>query len=734
VPAGAPNVVFIVLDDVGFAQLGCYGSDLATPNFDRLAANGLRYTNFHTTALCSPTRSCLLTGRNHHANGMGTVTGMTAGFPGYNGRIPRSSGFLSEMVGEQGYATFAVGKWHLTPAEDAHDAGRRGRWPLDRGFERYYGFLGGATHQFLPDLTYDNHSIPPPRTPEQGYHLTEDLADKAIEFIDGLKQTQQDRPFFLYFCTGAGHTPHHAPREWIDAYRGKFDQGWERWREQTFARQQAMGIVPPGTELSARPPWVQDWEQLSADERRLFARFMECFAGFMSHTDHQVGRLLDFLEARGELENTLIFVVSDNGASSEGDALGVARVAGRAGRDDAAILAENLAMIDELGGPKAFNNYPWGWAWAGNTPLRRWKRETHQGGTTDPMIVHWPKGIEARGEIRRQYTHAIDLTPTVLDLLGLEPPPTLNGVTQTPLHGVSFAASFADAGAPERHETQYFEMLGCRALYHAGWKAVTYHAMDGTAYDRSSDPAAPFAEDRWELYHVDEDFSECHDLAATHPERLRALVERWYVEAGKYNVLPLDNRRVMRDLPSRPTDALTRFTYYPRGAPIPEFFAVDVRDRSHTITAEVVIPPGGAEGVLVAQATGERGYSFYVQDGRLHYVYNLAGEARSEIHSNEAIPEGEVTLAFTFTRTGPHEGTGALSINGLPSGAGAAVRMWDVRGGPLFCGFEAGRRGVSGRYKLPFRFSGTLKRLTVDVSGEVRRNAAAEVREALAKQ
>jgi arylsulfatase len=428
-PAGAPNVVLVVLDDVGFAQLGCFGSDIDTPVLDRLAAGGLRYTNFHTTALCSPTRACLLTGRNHHANGMGRVIELATGFPGYNALLPRENGLLGEMLAPHGYARWAVGKWHLTPEDESHLAATRERWPLGRGFERFYGFFAGETHQFVPALVQDNHQALPPRTPEQGYHLTADLIDRAIEYVADLRAIDADKPFFLYLCPGACHSPHQSPAPWIERYRGRFDAGWDAWRDATLARQRAAGVVPPGTRLSPRPDWVPAWDALPPAERRLYARYMEAFAGFLSHADHQLGRLVAFLEETADLERTLLVVVSDNGASSEGGPTGSvndARPWNLAPRP----LEEALARIDEIGGPRCHNNYPWGWTVAGNTPFKRWKREVHEGGVADPLIVHWPAGIRARGEVRRQYVHAIDVLPTMLEAIGVDPPAAIGGVAQ----------------------------------------------------------------------------------------------------------------------------------------------------------------------------------------------------------------------------------------------------------------------------------------------------------------
>lgn len=460
-PDGAPNVVVVLLDDVGYAQFGCYGSDIATPTFDRLAANGLRYSNFHTTALCSPTRAALLTGRNHHTNGMGRIVETATGFPGYDATVPKDSGFLSEILLRNGYATFAVGKWHLAPTGEMAMGGPKDKWPLGRGFERFYGFLGGETDQFHPDLVYDNHQVDPPRGPGEGYHLTEDLVDHATLFIKDLRAVAPGKPFFLWFTPGACHAPHHAPSEFIDRYRGQFDLGWDAWRDQVFARQVASALLPPRTALSDRPSWVPAWDSLSSDEKRLYARMMEVYAGFLTHTDAQVGRLLDFVDELGELDDTVVLVMSDNGASAEGGPRGSFNELFFFNFEPES-LEENLARIDQLGGPEAYNHYPWGWAWAGNTPLKRWKRETHEGGVCDPLIAHWPRKLGRPGETRRQYVHAIDVMPTLLELIGIDPPPEINGFRQRPVEGVSFTHTLWDGDVPSRHTTQYYEMLGSR--------------------------------------------------------------------------------------------------------------------------------------------------------------------------------------------------------------------------------------------------------------------------------
>src|SRR4051794_32616204 len=473
-PEGAPNVVIILLDDTGFAQLGCFGSDIETPNIDRLAAGGLRYQRFHVTALCSPTRASILTGRNHHAVGMGFLTDIPTGFPGYSCRLPKSAAALPRVLRDAGYNTMAIGKWHLAPRWDQTASGPFDRWPLGIGFERYYGFPAGDTNQYAPNLIADNHYIEPPRSPAEGYHLTEDLADQAIAMISDQQQTTPHLPFFVYFATGAMHAPHHAPPEWSERYRGRFDDGWDAWRERVFARQLELGIVPEGTTLTERPHGVAAWDDVDEEHRRLYARQMEVFAGFLAHTDHQIGRVVDFLEAQGILDNTLIMLCSDNGTSAEGGINGSFNEhAWALGAEDDVDVS--LARMDELGGHRAYGHYSWGWAWAGNTPLKLWKRYTWLGGGRTPLIVHWPNGITERGAVRSQFCHAVDLSATVLDAAGIAWPTAVDGIGQQPVHGASLVPTFTDADAASPRDTQYFEMLGSRAMVHGSWKAVTDH-------------------------------------------------------------------------------------------------------------------------------------------------------------------------------------------------------------------------------------------------------------------
>jgi arylsulfatase len=746
-----PNVLFIILDDTGFGQLGCYGSPIETPNLDSLAANGLLYNNMHTTALCSPTRSCVLTGRNHHSNGMACITEASTGYPGSNGYIPFQNGFLSEMLHQHGYNTYAVGKWHLTPADQISGAGPYDRWPLGRGFERYYGFLGGETHQYYPDLVYDNHDVDPPRTPEEGYHVTEDLVDKAISFIADAKQVAPSKPFFLYFCTGAMHAPHHVPKEWADRYKGKFDDGWEAYREKTFARQKELGVVPKDAELSRHDPDVKPWEECSAEEKKLYARMMEVYAGFLTHTDHHIGRLLSFLKSIDEFDNTLVMVLSDNGASAEGGPNGSVNE-NLFFNNVPESLEENLKSLDELGGPKCYNHYAWGWTWAGNTPFRRWKRETYRGGISDPFIVHWPEGTKARGEIRSQYVHAIDMVPTALEALGIEAPTVIKGVTQSPIEGLSFAQTFGDAKAVSKRHTQYFEMMGHRSLYHNGWRAVCpwpgpsfTEAGQGFGTPISAEKLTELDARHWELYHVEKDFAENHNVADQNRARLIEMIATWYVEAGKYNVLPVDGRGTQRFAEQRPQIAggRKRYTYYSGTQPVPANAAVSVLNRSHSITADVEIAKG-SEGVLMSHGGNDGGYSLYVKGGKLHYVYNYVARTIHHVESAEAIPQGRQRLRFEFEVTGNPDvskGKGApgraqLYFDGrLVGQTEIPVTIPQALGltGGVTVGADPGAP-VAPDYEPPFAFTGKIHAVDVDVSGDVIKDTEAEMRRIMARQ
>jgi arylsulfatase len=754
-PEGAPNVIFFVLDDVGYGQLSPFGGLVETPVLDGLAKNGLRYTNMHTTALCSPSRGCILTGRNHHSLGLAAITELSTGYPGYNGIMPFDKGMLSEMLLQKGYNTFLVGKWHLSPPEHQTPAGPYDRWPLGRGFERFYGFLGGDTNQWYPELIYDNHSVEQPSQPEDGYHLSVDLADKAIQFIQDAHVNAPDKPFFLEYSTGAGHAPHHCPKEWADKYKGKFDRGWDEYRKIVHKRQIDMGIIPQGTELSPHDPDVPVWDKLSADEKRLYTRMMEVYAGFVSFTDHHFGRVVRFLEEIGELENTMIIVISDNGASAEGGPVGSLNEMCFF-NNVAELFEDNLKMIDKLGGIELFNHYAWGWTNSGNTPFRRWKRETYRGGSTDPCIVSWPKGIKARGELRSQYAHIIDLVPTVLEALGLEAPENIRGVAQSPIDGVSFVQTFNDGAAPSNHHTQYFEMFGHRAIYHDGWRAVC--PWPGPSFAEAAKKGRQFGsiitnevlldieQNNWELYHLTEDYSECHNLAATHRNKVIEMVCRWWAEAGKYNVLPIDSSTLSRLNTERPTIAKPRnkIVYYPHGSPVPFAATPKTYNRPWSITAEVEIPKGGANGVLLAQGSRTGGFTFFVKDKHLRFLYNYLGRDKFWLKSNITVPEGNVELRYEFEPTGKPD---FMKGKGVPARGQLYINrklvasidmphtvpiLFGTEG--LTCGYDGGDRVAPEEYKDAFTFTGTITRVTMDLSGELIPDTAANLKIAMARQ
>ena len=727
-PKGAPNVLFIVLDDVGFAALGCYGSPvIKTPHMDKLAKNGVRYNNFHTTALCSPSRSCFLTGRNHHANSMGCITEGSNGFPGYNGRVPLANGLLSEMLTPFGWSAFAIGKWHLTPNEDMNLACNRKWWPLGRGFDRYYGFLGGETDQWYPWLAYDNHFVKAPKTPEEGYHNVPDLTDKAKEFIADLKQVAPERPFFLYFCPGACHAPHHVPKEWIAKYKGKFDAGWDDYREKCLANQINMGICPPGTKLSPHDPEVPYWAKLTKEQKEVYAHEMEVFAAYLTYVDHYIGELVAFLDEMGQLDNTLIITVSDNGASPEGGPNGSFNE-NLFFNNAPQPLSLSLKHLKQWGDPTTYPHYSWGWAFATNTPFRRWKREVARGGISDLCIVHWPKGIKAKDAIREQFTHAIDLVPTVLDVLKMKMPTSINGVAQTQLEGVSFAKTFDNAKAKVPREAQYFEMLGTRSIYLDGWRAYApWETLGKQITPKDVDNA------KWMLFNINEDFSESEDIAAKHPEKLAEMKQLWFMQAQKYKVLPLDATSVERLAYPRPqmSGPRDKYVYYQGTGEVESANAVDVRNRSHSIVAEVVIPKKGAQGVLLAQGGSFGGFTFFVnKEGKLQFSHNYLGLEEYKVISEEKVPSGKVTLGMAFKKTGPPDfkigkgapGTVTLFINGKEAGQGkipvTVPLAMSLSGDGLCCGKDT-CSAVSADYMgSEFPFTGVIRRVTVDVGND----------------
>jgi arylsulfatase len=735
--AGAPNVVVIVLDDLGFGQLGCFGSDIATPNIDRVAHEGLAYNRFHVTAICSPTRASLLTGRNHHAVGMGFLTDIPMAYPGYTARIPRSAAPLPRVLKDAGYNTMAVGKWHLVTGGERSHAGPFDRWPLGFGFERFYGFLQGDTNHWSPNLVRDNHYVDPPATPDEGYHLTEDLADTATRYVADQHHSAPDRPFFLYWALGAQHAPHHVAPEWIARYRGAFDEGWERWRDATFARQVALGIVPEGTVLPARPSWVQDWDALGADERRLFAAYHEVYAGFLTHTDAQIGRLLDFLDTTGLADDTVVVLFSDNGTSAEGGTLGTFNEH----RFSLALpesVEHNLARVDELGGVRSYNHYPWGWAWAGNSPLRLWKRYTWLGGTRTPLVVRWPAGIAARGEVRDQVVHVIDLMPTLLEACGVEAPAVVDGVTQQPVDGASLVPTFADGDAPDPRDVQYFEMLGSRSIIHRRWKATTDHVSKGVAdEERLLEGSRELATDRWSLFRMDDDFAEARDLAGEHPDVLARLQELWLVEAGRNQVFPIVDDLVLRAMsmmaPPNPPPARVVFRG-DAGSPVPDDALPRLFGGFH-LAADVDVPASGAAGILTALGDWNNGFAFYVQDGALVFTLNRAGDL-CRVASPEPVPPGRHTVSCTYTigADGP-----ALTLShddrAVASEAMAVpVPMFWQHGGTALCiGHDRGLP-VCDDYRVPFAFTGTVHQVTIDVGDERPPDRGLELRAALSAE
>ncbi|MEM8950590.1 MAG: arylsulfatase [Pseudomonadota bacterium] len=654
-----PNILVILFDDMGFGSLGCYGSEIETPNIDALAAGGLIYNNFHTTALCSPTRASLLTGRDHHAVGMSTIANADSGFPSKRGLIRHNAGTIAEMLRDEGYSTYAIGKWHLAPSDQLSAVGPFDQWPLGRGFEKYYGFLEALTDQFRPNLVRDNQHVPQPRSPEEGYTLNEDLVDNAMQFLTDHASLAPDKPFFLYFALGAMHSPHQAPDALLEKYRGRYDAGWDAIREARLERQLELGIVPEGTGLVPRNDRVEPWDSLSDDQKRLYARFEEAYAAFLDHSDSQLGRLFDHLDRLGKKENTLIFLLSDNGASQEGQVHGSTSTTFYENME-AESFEYNFARIDDIGTARAKNNYPIGWAQVENTPLRRYKQNTHAGGVQDPLIVHWPKGLKETG-IRNQFHHVMDIVPTILEVLETEAPAEIDGVAQMEMHGTSMAYSFADGDAATRKRTQIFEMFGHRAIWHDGWKAVCHHTRYGD-YD----------DDAWELYDTTKDFAEHHDLAERESERLAKLIELWWAEAGRYDVLPLDDRGFAeRRAMARPRKDSPRiqeeYLFHPGMTFIPGGTAPFIMDRSYAIEARIRAPQG-TEGVIATCGGLCGGYAFYVQNGQLVFDYNFY----QEIHRASAdLPAGEdwITVTYKFEKTGVCEGDGHLLIDGQDVGA-----------------------------------------------------------------
>jgi arylsulfatase A-like enzyme len=734
-PAGAPNVVAIVLDDTGFGHLGCFGSDIATPHMDRLADGGAAFNRFHVTSLCSPTRASFFTGRNHHAVGMGFLSDIPLGFPGYTARLPKTAATLPRLLRDAGYSTLAVGKWHLTPRWQRSAAGPFDTWPLGIGFERHYGFLQGDANHWAPNLVCDNHYVEAPRRPEEGYHLSEDLADQAIRMVQDQRQAAPGKPFFLYFALGAMHSPHHVAPEWVSPYHGAFDQGWDAWRREVFDRQVARGMVPEGTILTERPEWVQGWADLTDDERRMHARQQEVFAGFLTHTDAQIGRLLASLEAAGQLENTLVLVFSDNGASAEGGKDGSVNEH-RFTAHLRESMTDNLARYDDWGGFSTYNHYSWAWAWAGNTPHKLWKRYTWLGGTRTPLIMHWPGHIAEPGTVRSQFSHVIDLMPTILDAVGLAAPTEVDGVRQQVMDGTSLLPALDRPEANEVHRTQYFEMLGSRSIYHDGWKATTNHISSGVLDEEElAVGSRDFDQDEWELFDLDDDFSEANNRAGDQASRLRQLTELWAAEAERNQVLPISDGMLDRFAgfipPAWPAGASR--TFHPGGGPVHDE-SIPLLWGGFRLTAAVDSASGSTEGVVFALGDWFGGYALYLVGGKVHFTFSRAGDAL-ELAAGTSLPPGPHVLAVVY-ELGAHEvpATMRLLVDDKE------VDRIDVEGmlpmalqhggtGLRLC-FDSGFP-VSARYTPPAPFGGTVHHVRIDTPAAPVLNAADEIRAAL---
>jgi arylsulfatase len=718
-PKDAPNVVIIMTDDTGFGHASPFGGPIPTPTLDRLAKNGLRYNRFHTTALCSPTRAALLSGRNHHSMGTGMVEEFATGFPGYNALLPANAALMSEVLKGNGYSTAAFGKWHNTPNWESGPTGPFDHWPTSLGFQYFYGFLGGDTNQWSPELVENTKRIEPPHDPT--YHFMTDMTNRAIDWVRVQKTTQPSKPFFVYFAPGATHAPHHAPKAWIDKFKGQFDQGWDKVREETFARQKQLGVIPADTILTPRHKSIPAWDSLNDDDKRLYARMQEVFAGYLAYTDSEIGRLIDTIEQLGELDNTIVFyIVGDNGASPEGGVTGTDNEAKRFnGIIDKADAGRKL--LDELGGPMAYNNYPVGWAYAGSTPFK-WTKQiaSHFGGTRNPMVISWPKRIKDAGGLRAQFHHVVDIAPTVYEAIGIRPPAAVNGITQKPIEGVSLVYTFDQPEAKGRRLTQYFEMLGSRAIYHDGWVAAAFHG-------RIPWLALPLAggldvdEEPWELYNIDDDFSEAKDLAKDNPKKLRELQSLFWIEASKHQVLPIDDRtatRLVNNLQPQVAPGRATATFYP-GIVLPEFIAPNTKNRSYAITAFVNLDKPGAEGVLVAEGGRFGGYTLYIKNGKLVLHFNFLNSARYTITSNTDVPLGKSQLRYEFTARGDASGSGVgkLFINDQQVGEGKIGKTQRN----IYSIDETFNVGmdiaspVSEDYQSPFRFTGGLEKVTIEL-------------------
>ena len=718
-PKGAPNVLLILTDDVGFGASSTFGGPIPTATMDRLAKNGLRYNRFHTTALCSPTRAALLSGRNHHSAATGVIMEAGTGFPGYNTLMPKSAGTFAEILKQNGYNTSWYGKNHNVPDWQSSAAGPFDLWPTGLGFEYFYGFIGGDTSQWNPAITEGTKPVEPPHD-QKDYFFDKDMADHTIQWLRMQHATAPDKPFLAYYAPGTAHAPHHAPKEWIAKFKGQFDQGWDKVREETFARQKAAGLVPPNATLTTRSAGIPAWDSLNADQKKVFAHMMEVYAAALSHCDAQMGRVLDTIEAQGELDNTLvIYIQGDNGASGEGGLQGLLNEMTffNAIPED---FSELVRRMDELGSPSTFNHYPVGWAHAMDTPFQ-WAKQvaSHFGGTRNGLVISWPDRIKDKGAVRSQFHHVIDIMPTILEAAGVTAPSSINGVTQKPIEGVSMTYTFDQPDAPSKRQTQYFEMLGNRAIYHDGWVAAT---TPPTPPWSSAGGNVAVLDYQWELYHITDDFSQSQNLAAAEPAKLKELQELFWAEAEKYNVLPIDNSKVERlDVSNRPslTAGRNAFTFFPGLVRIPEGAAPDTKNKSWRIEADVFIPDSGAEGIILTHGGRFSGYALYLLDGKPVFTYNLAGVARYSIAAKDKLAPGKHSLVFDFKYDGGlgKGGNATISADGNTLASGRIDRTLPFRlslDETLDCGEDTGTP-VSEDYaqKMPFKFSGELKQAVI---------------------
>lgn len=721
-PAGAPNVLIVLIDDMGFGHSSAFGGPIRMATAERLAKAGLRYNQFHTTALSAPTRVALMTGRNHHTNNMGSITETATAYPGNTGQRPENVAPIASMLRYNGYTTAMFGKNHETAAWEVSPSGPTDRWPTRCGFDKFYGFMGGETNQWAPCIYDGMTKVETPTTP--GYHFMTDMTDQAIQWVRSVKSLTPDKPFFMYFAPGATHAPHHVSAEWVAKYKGQFDHGWDKLREETLARQIALGVVPPGTKLAPKPEAIKDWDKLSADEKKLFTRQMEVFAGFAEYTDTEIGRLVDAIGDLGQLDNTLIFyILGDNGASAEG---GMSGMFNEMTYFNGVVetVQDVLKHYDELGGPLTYAHCAAGWAVAGDTPFT-WTKQvaSSYGGTRNGMVVYWPGGVKGKDEIRTQWHHVIDIVPTILEAAGLPQPKTVDGLAQVPIEGVSMLYSFNDAKAADRRTTQYFEIFGNRAVYHDGWLAGTIHRA---AWELK--PRVPLAQDTWELYDTRADFSLANDLAARNPDKLKELQALFMQEAEKYRVLPIDDRGIERANPAvagRPDlmAGRTSLTVYGGMIGMSENVFLNIKNRSHSITAEVEIPRGGANGVILAQAGRFGGWSLYLKDGKPTYTYNFLSLERFTVAAKEAVPAGKATIRFDFVYDGGGLGKGGLGtllVNGTKVAEGRIERTQPL----IFSGDEGADVGEDGETPViedygipaPYRFTGKIGKVTVDLT------------------